>query len=737
MGRLAVLAVLLLAMSFPSLADDSASPTVQDITVRGNIIGGNLSGGNASSATATPSQATTLRIFGVKLNEIVSIADFGALPGTQATCTVTTNSSSTTLTVSGCTFTSAVCHSGSGCTGATDNLITIDGAGSTSTTTYAGTVTGYTSGTQVTLSAMPGQTLAAVSESVSWGPDNSAAIVSADNAAVAAGGFGRIYVPAGVWLTSGQMTLNPGAKQSMIYGAGIDNSVIVAGAAMTQLLFEGTSFVRGGEVSDVSFDGNRLTTNVAFLSCAERNLIHNANFKNAAPLGTNIILGDGVTSGCNSSSLIDVQAQNDATRYAGGTDLPLNLAIVNETDSWWTNFFGNAASLTGITIASTAANTHMVAPHLFGSGVGYNPATTYQVNASAFLEQVNVDGVKTLGVDINAGNVTLTDGTLILPENASTVVGLKIEASRNNVQVTGWNASDALSVAANRLIVSTPIAAHVFAFGNPGANDYNSLPVYPNGDTGSIAVGGGTFAAATATSGSTGFGTNCLEFATSLTSDSCFGRDAGQNATGNNNFFAGAFTGINFSSGNFESIGGEGNAQNGASRITGDDVTIWGAVNANLLAGASTQTGMFGDHLGATCTLTTDVWLFGHSIDCPAGTTSHWINLDKAYIASTVAPTISSGFGSGASVTAGTTSKAFTIGVGTGGTANTGVIAFATAAPTGWICKVTDVTNVGSFVTESVTTSSTSVTLTNYSRTTGSLIAWTASDFLTVTCDGY
>lgn len=553
---------------------------------------------------------------GVSTNSIV---DYGAVAGAQKICTVTTNSASTTLTVSGCGFTSAVCHSGAGCTGTGDNLITIDGAGSTSTTTYYGTVTGFTGSTQVTLGAMPGQTLAAQAKSVSWGPDNAGAILATDNAAVASGGFGRIYVPAGVWLTSGPMTLNPSVKQTMIYGAGIDKSVIVAGAAMSSVLFEGTSFVRGGEVADMTFDGNRLTTNVAFLSCAQRNLIHNVNFYNAAPLGTNIVLGDGVTAGCNSSSLLDVNARNDSSRYSGGSDLPNGLVLINESDSWWTNFFGSNASQTGVTVASSATNTHLTAPHVFGSAAGYNPATAYQVNASAFLEQVNVDGVKTTGVDINSSNVTLTDGTLILPENASTVVGVQIEASSNNVTVKGWNASDALNVAANRLVINSPIAANVFAYGNPGANDYNPLPVYPLNDTTSLKIGVGALASATSTSNTVAVGRNgCFTIITAA-SDTCIGASAGFHALAGNNFFGGAFSGFNVTSGNAETITGVGAAQSGASFITGNDISLYGNNTGKLLAGASANLSFFGSKVGSVnCLTPSNVLLIGTSgsTDC-------------------------------------------------------------------------------------------------------------------------
>ena len=101
------------------------------------------------------------------------------------------------------------------------------------------------------------------------------------------------------------------------------------------------------------------------------------------------------------------------------------------------------------------------------------------------------------------------------------------------------------------------------------------------------------------------------------------------------------------------------------------------------------------------------------------------------------APTISSGFGSGASVVHQNGSAAFTVNVGTGGTASTGVIGMPTAA-TGWACKVApNGAPQAAAVTYSAPTSASSITLTNYTLTTGAALPWTASTVLQVSCWGY
>jgi hypothetical protein len=81
---------------------------------------------------------------------------------------------------------------------------------------------------------------------------------------------------------------------------------------------------------------------------------------------------------------------------------------------------------------------------------------------------------------------------------------------------------------------------------------------------------------------------------------------------------------------------------------------------------------------------------------------------------------------------------AFTVNVGSGGTANTCQINLPTAA-TGWICSAFDITNPttggGFFVKQTAGTTS-QATLSGY-NTAGALTAWTASDILRVSCHAY
>lgn len=104
------------------------------------------------------------------------------------------------------------------------------------------------------------------------------------------------------------------------------------------------------------------------------------------------------------------------------------------------------------------------------------------------------------------------------------------------------------------------------------------------------------------------------------------------------------------------------------------------------------------------------------------------------------APTISSGFGTSPSIVANNGTAAFTVNVGTGGSATSGVIGLPTAT-TGWNCFVENITamaaNRGDQRTVQTASTTTSVTLQNQTISTGAALAWTAGDILRISCFAY
>lgn len=104
---------------------------------------------------------------------------------------------------------------------------------------------------------------------------------------------------------------------------------------------------------------------------------------------------------------------------------------------------------------------------------------------------------------------------------------------------------------------------------------------------------------------------------------------------------------------------------------------------------------------------------------------------------SNATPTISSGFGTSPSVTAGKVGS-FRINVGTGGAATGGVIAMNFTAPTGWNCQVNDLTaaaaHVAAFTDRQTASSTTTVTIEHQTLSTGAVLVYTASDIVQLLC---
>lgn len=110
-------------------------------------------------------------------------------------------------------------------------------------------------------------------------------------------------------------------------------------------------------------------------------------------------------------------------------------------------------------------------------------------------------------------------------------------------------------------------------------------------------------------------------------------------------------------------------------------------------------------------------------------------NFDGRLYESSTDPTIASGFNTGGSVT-GSNTAAFRVTVGTGAGTTTGVLTLP-AATTGWHCSVSDDTNGVTNMVQQTGNTTTSVTVTNFVRTTGVAGNFTNSDQLTFTCGAF
>lgn len=137
-----------------------------------------------------------------------------------------------------------------------------------------------------------------------------------------------------------------------------------------------------------------------------------------------------------------------------------------------------------------------------------------------------------------------------------------------------------------------------------------------------------------------------------------------------------------------------------------------------------------GANLCASTNTTSAVGTEGFNV----ATTGAPLKLNSVTVLTSTTPTISSGFGTSPSVTAGK-AYAFRVNVGTGGTANSGVIALGTTATNGWNCTCTDLTTqtANVFLCKQTASSTTTATIGNFDAA-GAAAAWVASDILAVTC---
>lgn len=109
--------------------------------------------------------------------------------------------------------------------------------------------------------------------------------------------------------------------------------------------------------------------------------------------------------------------------------------------------------------------------------------------------------------------------------------------------------------------------------------------------------------------------------------------------------------------------------------------------------------------------------------------------LNGKKVSSSTAPTISSGFGTGAIVQNANGTDAFQVDIGTGGTAVSGVLAVP-AANTGYNCHVDYNGPSVDMNTYTVASSSSVIAVSNQTSSTGANVAWPASTVLNFTCRG-
>lgn len=127
----------------------------------------------------------------------------------------------------------------------------------------------------------------------------------------------------------------------------------------------------------------------------------------------------------------------------------------------------------------------------------------------------------------------------------------------------------------------------------------------------------------------------------------------------------------------------------------------------------------------------------GASGNTAGGVALSSILLPSKLLHSATAPTIASGLCTSPSISASNGNAAFAITVGSSCTGvSTGTLTLPTAT-TGWVCHFNNVTNPATSTPSQTGGSTTSVTFTNYARTTGLAADFTAADSIRVMCAAY
>lgn len=187
----------------------------------------------------------------------------------------------------------------------------------------------------------------------------------------------------------------------------------------------------------------------------------------------------------------------------------------------------------------------------------------------------------------------------------------------------------------------------------------------------------------------------------------------------------------------------------GSTAGSGIDITAGTAASA-VSAETITQTWNYN-----TAAITGVKWTFtdtsshantlAFQILCGASGTTNCLSVPKeggiAFAAKAIsgtAPTLASGGCTSPTAVTSNGTAAFSVGVGTSCSGSQPLVFTLPAATTGWQCTARNQTSpTGSSPAMSSTVSTTSVTITNYSRTLGTAAAWTDSDVVVVSCMGY
>ena len=181
---------------------------------------------------------------------------------------------------------------------------------------------------------------------------------------------------------------------------------------------------------------------------------------------------------------------------------------------------------------------------------------------------------------------------------------------------------------------------------------------------------------------------------------------------------------------------------NSGNVITSGYYNFLGGVNAGLALTTGAYNVFLGPNTGKMHTTGSGNILIGKDVAATSITASDEINIGDSLksrrlirVSTNVAP-VATTFCTSPSVVANNGSWGFTINVGTSCSTSVGVITL-TAATTGWNCFFNHSTSPELFIVSQTSSTTTTVNLTNYSRTTGLATNWVNSNVIIGSCFAY
>jgi hypothetical protein len=415
---------------------------------------------------------------------------------------------------------------------------------------------------------------------------------------------------------------------------------------------------------------------------------------------------------------ITINMQNVAHILTLGTTANTGSGII------FPNTATDTVAMLGIANAFTAANTiASSSANAFSAGLttahpAFNvDASTASQTAGFNVKGAALNGTVALAVIDTSGNTNLTINAL-----GSGTIGIG-SVSTGAVTITPATTHTGLITANGSINLASGQNIQIGTAAllwTAGTNSSTVLGVAAGGTVTGInntAVGNLACAVLTSSAGNTCIGQYALGSIRSASgSNTGVGVGAGYEITGGiSNTIVGNNTGRGIASGSYNTV-------------IGASVSGLSASLANAIIIADGQGNPRFDYGYTTASVNTITGALAVTAGYKIGAVLAWSN---------TAPTIASGFGTSPSVTASNGTAAFKINVGTGGTATGGVVTMP-AATTGWNCSVTPAAAPqAAAIMYSVATSGTSITITNYTATTGVALAWTASTIIAVECTGF